>query len=599
MLQVNKVQYNKNFNQYANTVTREGLTNGGGFTIIRFNMNSLFELHEKARNVWTKSNKNMPLFRYTGCTITVYRPLDVDLVVKFQTCYPMCCSKLMFTGSQPSLMMMTRGSKKIRCKKNAPNSKPYKRFKFKPPDQMLNKWYFQHNESNTGLLLIQAAAASFDNYYTSSHAESSTITLYGINTRVFRNLNFTTPPTTGYAPNTNMYLYASNGSDELQDLIYLGQSKLYNEGNQIKETPNTTNSSWKDTLSKYMQNNKLWGNPFHQKHAHKEYTHYWFTQTPPLQALYKDNLTKTTKLNEVSDLHPFTQEIFLKFRYNPFTDKGYNNIYILPNFTDNLIGTNYSLEPPDDIDLQNPGFPNWLSVFGFQDYLIKLGKKSKINEHYIMFIKTSHFTPTETYYLLVDKYFIHGDSEELIGRTTWDNENWYPMITHQQGALNELALCGPGAPKLGDIKTAEAKIEYKFYFKVGGCAPPVEKVADPATQPTYAAPSNILDTNSLQSPDEPIESFLYQFDWRRDQITEKAAQRITKDYSSRKYLFTDAASSATEVPLLKAYEKELQSSEEEETQKETLFEQLNRQRIKQKDLRHRIRQLLTQIQQLE
>nr|UGV38709.1 MAG: ORF1 [TTV-like mini virus] len=553
LMQVHRVFYNHNYNQYATTITREGLANGGGFTIIRFTMNSLFEQHEKARNYWTKSNKNMPLFRYTGCSIKIYRPQDIDLVVKFQTCYPMCCSKLMFTGTQPSMLMMTKGSKIIRCKRNNPNLKPYKIFKFKPPQQMLNKWYFQHNESNTGLILIQAASASLDNYYSSSHAESSTITLHAINTRVFQNLNFQTKSTYGYNPNKNMYLWTAFDDNTAQSLV-------------------------------------------------KQEEHYYFTRTPPLQAFQNQNVNLNTTIQELKTkniLHDFTQEIILKFRYNPFNDKGYNNLYVLPNFKDNLTGENYSLEPDEDTDLQNPGFPNWLSPFGFQDYLIKLGKKSRINTDYVILIKTNYFYPKETYYLLIDEYFTKGNSELLIGRTDYDNTHWFPMITHQQGALNELTLCAPGAPKLGEIKLAEAKMEYKFYFKVGGCAPPIEKVTDPANQPTYVTPTNVIDTNSLQSPEEPIESFLYQFDWRRDQITESAAKRITKDYSTKKYIFTDAASSGTEVPLIEAHQKELLSSEEEEAEKETLFQQLQRHRLQQKDLRHRIKLLLAQIQLLE
>ncbi len=115
--------------------------------------------------------------------------------------------------------------------------------------------------------------------------------------------------------------------------------------------------------------------------------------------------------------------------------------------------------------------------------------------------------------------------------------NWYPMITHQEQAMDLLALAGPGTPKLGTTKLAECKMEYTFCFKIGGCAPPVGKVTDPTKQPSFAVPANILDTNSLQSPEQPIESFLYQFDWRRDQITERAAQRITKDYSTPQSLF--------------------------------------------------------------
>lgn len=595
MLQVNKVRYNHNFNQYATAITKEGLANGGGFTLIRFTLNSLYELHEKARNYWTKSNKYMPLFRYNGCKIRVYRPLDIDLVLKFQRCYPMCCTKLMYTGSQPSLMMMSKGAKIVRCKRNAPNAKPYKTFRFPPPDQMTNKWYFQHTESNTGLIMIQAAAVSLDNYYTSSYAESSTVTLWGINTRIFQNLNFAKTPTYGYQPKSNFALYATNGSSQIQDLIWLGNTKQYNHGDQLKE--HIKNANLDETVKQYMENPKWWGNPFHSDILHQSY-HIWIGNSNPITQLLNKSL-KLTSSCEAAGLTRLTQELFLKFRYNPFRDKGNNNIYIKPNYDDNLYGETYDLEPLPDPDLQNPGFPLWLGSFGFQDYQIKLAKKQRINTDWIILIKSKEIDNLETYYLLVDEYFLHGDTEELIGRTDWDNNHWYPMITHQQGALNTLALCGPGAPKLGDIKTAEAKIEYTFYFKVGGCAKAPEKITDPTQQPTFVTPNNILNTNSLQSPEEPIETFLYQFDWRRDQITQSAAERITKDYRTKTPLFTDAASSSTEVPAIQTQEKELMSSEEEETEEETLFEQLQRQRLKQKDLRHRIRLLLSKLQTLQ
>lgn len=592
---MHKARYNHDYNQYETSIPKEGLPNGGGFSILRFNLLSLFEQHEKAHNVWTKSNKNFPLFRYTGCTITVYRPLYVDLVVKFQTCYPMSSSKLMFTGTQPSIMMMTKGAKLIRCKQNAPNSKPYKRFHLPPPQQMTNKWYFQHDQAQTGLLMIQAAAASFDQYYSSIHSESSTISLTSLNTKIFKNLNFANPPqATGYIPKTGFCLWASNGgNEELKDLIWLGQSKKYNEGLTI----NTANgNNLKEKVTTYIKTPDIWGNIMHPTNLHKTHT-IWFTQNPPL-IHFQTHWEQWTLNSKIADcnFNKVDQELFFKIRYNPFTDKGYNNnIYIKANWKDN----NEDLDPDADIDLQNPGFPNWLSCFGFVDYLIKLGTKSQITTHYIIVHKSTYFTPQLPHYIFVDDFFLKGDSLDLEGRIQFDNLNWYPMETHQEASLNTLALSGPATPKMGDIKLAEAKIDYRFYFKIGGCAPPVEKVADPTKQPTFATPSNILDTNSLQSPEEPIESFLYQFDWRRDQITETAAKRITKDFSSPKYLFTDAATTGTEVPLHKTHEKELLSSEEEEKQTETLFEQLLRHRNKQKQLRFRIKQLMAQIQSIE
>nr|UGV34589.1 MAG: ORF1 [TTV-like mini virus] len=591
LLQVHKNRFNFDFNQYETTVPPEGHPNGGGFSILRFTLNALWEQHEKAHNVWTKSNKNMPLFRYTGCTIRIYRPLNVDLVVKFQTCYPMSSSKLMFTGTQPSIMMMSKGSKKIRCKLNAPNAKPYKTYHLKPPAQMTNKWYFQHTESNTGLLLIQACSASFDNYYSSSFSESSTITLYTLNTRIFQNLNFERTPTYGYMPKPDYSLFASNGDNKIKNLIWLGNTMDYNKGKHIEDIEKQT--TWTLTVQKYLQNKSNWGNPFYSEHLHKSHK-LWRGTKPPLQQLTSPNLTENSTMQQAG-LTEVTDDLFYTVRYNPFKDKGYNNnIYILPNYTDNT-----DLEPLPDIDLQNPGFPNWLSCFGFRDYLLKLGKKDRINDHWVMLWKSKYFDPQIPYYLFLDHWFLHGDSMEYQGRLDYDNIHWYPQVQHQIEPLNKLALCGPGAPKLGSTKLAEAKIEYKFYFKIGGCGQPVEKVTDPAQQPTYATPSNILDTNSLQSPEEPIETSLYQFDWRRDELTKKATDRITKDFSSSKYLFTDAVSSGTQVPLHQTHQEELLSSEEEETQKETLFQQLQRQRNKQKDLRHRIKLLLNKLQKLE
>nr|UGV35484.1 MAG: ORF1 [TTV-like mini virus] len=597
LFQANKITFNKNFAQYESSITREGMAGGGGFSLLRFNLDCLFEQNELARNIWTQSNKYFPLFRYTGCSIKIYRPKYVDAVVKFQTCYPMSASKLLYTGCQPSIMMMSKGSKKIRSQLNAPNSKPYKRYRLRPPQQMTNKWYFQGEHSKTGLLLVQSCAASFDQYYISQHAETQCITLRSLNTKIFKNLNFKNIPPTGYIPKLGFALYASNGSDKLKDLIWLGNTVEYRAGDQIKSITNmqgtTDHLKWKDQITKYMNDKTKWGNPFHHTYLSKS-APLWFGANHPTVQLTSNNLTAESKITDAG-LRSVDQELVFNIRYNPQRDKGYqSNIYLKPNWSDN----NEDLDPLPDEDLSNPGFPAWLNCFGFIDYEIKLGKKSQINTHYLLIHKNATFEPKLEHYIFVDKWFVDGNSEYLEGRTGWDNVNWYPMVIHQEQSINELALCGPGAPKLGDIKTAECKMEYIFHFKIGGCATPVEKVKDPSTQPTYATPSNILDSNSLQSPEEPIENFLYQFDWRRDQITETAAKRITQDQTTKKFLFTDATTTGTDVPVHQTHEKELLSSEEEETQAETLFQQLQLQRNKQKQLRYRIKQLLKQMQSI-
>lgn len=125
----------------------------------------------------------------------------------------------------------------------------------------------------------------------------------------------------------------------------------------------------------------------------------------------------------------------------------------------------------------------------------------------------------------------------------------------------------------------------------------MDKITDPSKQPTYPIPTNIAEPNSLQSPTEPIGTFLYTFDERRGQITEKAAERITKDPFSSKTLFTDSTTSGTEVPVLQTFQTQENSSEDEETQETSLFKQLIRQRNKQQLIKQRIQQLLIKLQQ--
>lgn len=578
------------------------MPNGGGYSLLRFTLETLFEQHELVKNVWTKSNKYFPLFRYTGCCIKVYRPENVDCVVKFQTCYPMSASPLLYMGTQPSIMLMSKGSKKIRCKKSAKNKKPYVKFHLPPPQQMTNKWLFQSQHSKTGLLLIQSTSASFDQYYLSKSSESATISLITLNTKIFKNLNFKSLPTYGYMPNPNFALYATNGSHPPQagDLIWVGNTIEYGHGKQIKDLKQS-NKNFKETVQIYMQNRLNWANPFHRDILSQSWKLYWGPSNPNTllagTATTPTAIDFTTPISQITSLKELTQELFFYCRYNPNSDKGYDSkIYLKSNWKDPE-----TLDPPTDTDLITAGFPAWLSACGFVDYHIKLGKVTQIPTHYLAVHQSKYIQPKLDYYIFVDKDFIEGNSEYYQGRTGWDDLNWYPMTIHQDRALETLYQSGPGTAKLGENKSAECKIEYRFYFKVGGCAAPLEKVTNPAEQPYYNVPSNLLNNNSLQNPEEPAESFLYQFNWRRNQITESAAKQISKDYSIEKYLFTDGTttSTATEVPTHQAQEKELLSSEEEETQTQTLFEQLLHQRNKQKQLRYRIKQLLAQLQTLE
>ncbi len=139
--------------------------------------------------------------------------------------------------------------------------------------------------------------------------------------------------------------------------------------------------------------------------------------------------------------------------------------------------------------------------------------------------------------------------------------------------------------------SAEAHYSYKFHFKLGGCPPPMDKICNPITQPIYPVPNNQQPSTSLQNPGTSIYTYLYNFDERRGQLTQKAAKRIKKDYQTESTFLPPTGQSWMDVPTSPqtTSSQETSTSEEEE---EGLHLQLKRLRRKQNKLRQRILQLL-------
>ncbi len=196
----------------------------------------------------------------------------------------------------------------------------------------------------------------------------------------------------------------------------------------------------------------------------------------------------------------------------------------------------------------------------------------------------------------LDNDFINGNSPQQEGVNPWDADKWYPQTQYQEDAINNIALCGPGVPKLDWRKTLEAKFQYTFYFKFGGNTAPMADIHDPRTLPYFPMPNNEQQTTSLQNPESPVEIYLQSFDQRRDELTKQALQRITKDYTTK----TDSLQSQTglsmhETSLQKTWKQAETTEEEEENLQEQLQQQLQQQQL----IRQRINNLLTKLQSIE
>ncbi len=79
----------------------------------------------------------------------------------------------------------------------------------------------------------------------------------------------------------------------------------------------------------------------------------------------------------------------------------------------------------------------------------------------------------------------------------------------------------------------------------------MENVYDPTTFPITPVPSDLNLQNEITDPNTPLQSFLYQWDQRRDLITEKAIERIKQSTTNEVPVFTDGRQSSTDVQLFK------------------------------------------------
>nr|UGV38967.1 MAG: ORF1 [TTV-like mini virus] len=586
-----------NLTQWLYSKTPEHFPGGGGFSITNFTLAGLYELHDHDLNWWTKSNCKLPLIRYLYCKLRLYRQYETDYVFRYLRCYPMKSTNILYMSMQPSMMMMNTHTIFVPCIKDNPKKKPYVNVKIMPPEQMTTKWYFQHDLANTPLLTTLCSAASFTRYYTSSDAISTTIGFFTLNTNIFQTHNYQYFPTTGWHPKNQNYMWAlKNGThdyqnEEVQNLIYLGNTGPYEKGHTINECipSNTTEGAdeWQKKLNEYFSNKKWWGNPFVTEYLTQEVTVLYSTLSPSELRTQHKFKNKTDKLGTSWQL--YSDPLIYYCRYNPLEDTGKDcSIYLLPNLRDES-----DLRPLINDKLKNQGFPLWLLTFGWLDWQKQQSEVQQIDINYLNVLTCPTITPKLQYYIPIDKGFLNKTSpyqpEHVLSRS--DTQHYYVKTAFQLQTINLIGSSGPGIVKLQGEKSCEAKMEYRFHFKLGGCPAAMEQVCDPTEQPKYPIPSNLTETNSLQNPETPPEYFLYSFDQKRDQLTKSAIERITKDWETKESTSTFTGSKL-QLPTTSRESPPTSDETTSEEEEETLQQKLNKQRRKQRLLKLKILSLL-------
>lgn len=573
-----------NYDLYEFSTVPKDLPGGGGFSIKNFTLLTLYSEHEYCRNVWTKTNKDLPLCRYTGCTFKFYQAENLDYIVTYDTQLPLRSNLDMYHTMQPNIHMMLQNRIIIPSKRTRPQKKPYTKIKIRPPSQLTNKWYFQKDLFKIPLVQIRASATSLTHYYQNFESKNSNITIT-ILSKTIQNRNFKLNETSGYycrIDNTDkIYLYSTESENTIQnillkDLIFLGQTKTREFGHTIGErNPTTTNHTYTE---------QYWGNPFYPEYLKRTYRVF---QTKCTISTMISTYTQAPQQKKVQDImtYGFT-EVFLTdaLRYNPYRDYGNDNyIYFLPVYKNEL-----GFTMPEDDTNYSGNLPLWLLAYGYADFRER--QHTFLNKHtdYMVCISTKYYNNTQLYLPIISDSFIEGTSPHEGKYNPIDYTTWWPSYQFQAEMLNIIAMCGPGTPKIPQNHSEECKFKYYFYFKWGGNLPPMSDIQDPQQQPTYPVPNNFRKTNSLQNPETNPERLLYSFDERRGELTKKALKRMQQDWDTKTTLLTDAEQRIL-PPIQETHETSSESSSDEEDQTtQTLINKLYKQRRKQQQLKQLI-----------
>nr|UGV36442.1 MAG: ORF1 [TTV-like mini virus] len=590
-----QMRVNNNYAQYQETFVHPRQPGGGGWSYLLFSLASLWEEHQKDRNWWTVGNQGLPLCRYMGCVFKFFRDKYTDYAVNYCICPPMLDAPLVHANSSPYNMLLLKHRIIVPSLRHQPYGKKYIKRKFHPPSQLKNKWYFQQDLCNTGLLLLTTTSVDLDSFYISSKAINNNCSIYALDYKIFQNSKMINQPTTGYKPNPQVYLWCNatrNEPPQFKDLAYLGRPGPYTLGKPMRDLGNT----WTEVQPKLAQIEN-WGNPFHPNVLNIDTEVYICNvQYTAFKQDYWEKYPDTD--NDLKKIFARRQEpLYTELRYNPDRDTGdKTTIYLVSNTTSN------NFEIPEDENITIKGFPLYLGLWSWIDWQKKLATIHNIDSTYILCFQTPFtepkMNPINTPIIPLDKGFLEGkgpydlDHRDL---NKWTLENWYPKVAHQLVSIDNICSTGPAVAKFENSESIQAHCHYKFKFKWGGCPAPMVNLTNPCLQSKYPVPDQLIQRLQAQDPKTPPQLEIHDFDERHQTITKKCIDRIQEYTTTEQTLscFT-GPSNPRLITEGQKIQKEIETSDSEEEKAQTEQQQLLRLRNKQKQLRRAILRLMHQ-----
>nr|UHK06833.1 MAG: ORF1 [Torque teno midi virus] len=455
---------------------------GGGFGVEKYTLQYFYEENKRGNNIWTQSNQALDLVRYTGTTFKFFRHEHLDFIISYSRNYPMILEKYTYAMAHPYMQLMKKHHKIIPSLKTQPtNRKRYYKVKIKPPRQLVNKWFFQDGFSDTGLFTLYSAVIDLRYSNIGKSSSNQLVSIYILNLQFYENGNWglKSSDTIPYKPRDNS---TTTGTYTGKD--YKGSNISFN----ISATTYDTSVS---------------------------YGSGWF-QTKLLQVAMDSTLQNVPAISTT--------------RYNPTIDTGIGNAV----WVTSILTKTYA-PPTTDTQLYLEGLPLWHLLFGFLNYVNKIKGDKYFLKTYILVFKCKFCEPqngVSHYFVPIDKTFILGQNP--YGRYSYktDNTKWFPNITNQLEAINEIVQSGPYIPKLDNARdsTWELDSHYISYFKWGGAQHPETITADPSKQADYEVPDKLRQIIQISNPSkQDPKSILHAWDYRRGFATKSALKRMLEN----------------------------------------------------------------------
>ncbi|UJO01967.1 ORF1 [Anelloviridae sp.] len=545
---------------------------GGGFGVEVYSLEYLYKQYKAHNCIFTSSNAYRDLVRYTGCQITLFRHPTIDFVVAYSIQPPFIINQFTYPDTHPQNLLLRKHHRVILSKASNPNGKLKVKLKIKPPKQMTTRWFFQREFADVPLVLIQAAACTFEFPRIGPTAASQISTIYFLNPEFW-----------------GMSTWAQQKLGPYMNIATGSKLKITYKTVAGREDTITVPPSMENTTAAYFQSINYSGG--------------WFDK----RVL---NAIKIQKANGTEQ--EYAHKPISVARYNPNEDTGEGNEVWLAS-----VLTGHFNKPTVSADYIIRGLPLWMSFYGYWNYLQYASKDPNIFKSHMFVVKCPaikklNSTITQEYYPIIDFDFINGKLpyEEYLS-TTVANQ-WYPTAEHQMVTINSLVESGPYIPKLAyqKISTWELNYTYKFYFKWGGPQQTDPPVDDPKTQGIWDSPTALQTTIQIEDPKkQKPETMFHDWDYRRGFITQTALKRMSEniepdsdvesydaEHASKKRKVTkelpnyQEQEEETKACLLSLC-KESTSQEETETLQEYIHKQHKQQRKLKQQLLHLFREL--------